>query len=132
MNEESIQNVVKDYYGKRIKKTDDLLTSACLTSGKLEKYLCSQPLGAPPPHIREVMSLLHSDVTSTYYGCGLVVPEILEGMRILDLGSGSGHDCFILSKLVGESGYIVGVDMTDEQLLIANKNIDFHTKAFGA
>eukprot|EP01127_Copromyxa_protea_P023698 TRINITY_DN897_c0_g1_i2.p1 TRINITY_DN897_c0_g1~~TRINITY_DN897_c0_g1_i2.p1 ORF type:complete len:284 (-),score=57.86 TRINITY_DN897_c0_g1_i2:37-888(-) len=52
-------------------------------------------------------------------------------MRILDLGSGSGRDCFILSKLVGESGSVVGVDMTDEQLAIANSHIEYHTKAFG-
>ena len=37
-------------------------------------------------------------------------------MRILDLGSGSGRDCYALSALVGESGYVVGVDTTDAQL----------------
>ena len=51
-----------------------------------------------------------------YYGCGLVIPEQLEGMAVLDLGSGAGQDCFVLSKLVGESGSVTGVDMTDEQV----------------
>ena len=51
-----------------------------------------------------------------FYGCGLVVPEALEGMHILDLGSGSGKDCFVLSKLVGEHGHVTGVDMTKEQV----------------
>ena len=53
-----------------------------------------------------------------YYGCGLVIPEQLEGMAVLDLGSGAGQDCFVLSKLVGESGSVTGVDMTDEQVYV--------------
>lgn len=52
-----------------------------------------------------------------YYGCGLVIPEKLEGMNILDLGSGSGRDCFALSKLVGPKGHVTGIDMTDEQVM---------------
>ena len=46
----------------------------------------------------------------------MVAPESLEGMKILDLGSGSGQDCFVLSKLVGENGHVTGVDMTKEQV----------------
>lgn len=52
-----------------------------------------------------------------YYGCGLVIPAKVEGMKILDLGSGSGRDCFALSKLVGKDGFVTGIDMTDEQVL---------------
>ena len=51
-----------------------------------------------------------------YYGCGLVIPEKLEGVKVLDLGSGSGRDCFALSKLVGQNGHVTGIDMTDEQV----------------
>ena len=57
---------------------------------------------------------------SRYYGCGLVIPEDLEGMDVLDLGSGAGQDCFVLSKLVGESGSVTGVDMTDELVCYIN------------
>lgn len=32
-NEEQVKDAVKDYYGKKIKKTDDLLTSACVSTG---------------------------------------------------------------------------------------------------
>ena len=42
-------------------------------------------------------------------------------MDVLDLGSGAGQDCFVLSKLVGESGSVTGVDMTDE--LVCHINI---------
>ena len=51
-----------------------------------------------------------------YYGCGLIAPEALEGARVLDLGSGAGMDCFVLSKLVGQHGHVTGLDMTDEQV----------------
>ena len=53
-----------------------------------------------------------------YYGCGLVFPEAVEGCRVLDLGSGSGRDCFVLSKLVGPEGFVTGVDMTQEQVCV--------------
>jgi arsenite methyltransferase len=46
----------------------------------------------------------------------LVFPPKLEGCRVLDLGSGSGRDVYILSSLVGDQGYVVGVDMTKEQV----------------
>lgn len=51
-----------------------------------------------------------------YYGCGLVIPECLENCWILDLGSGSGRDCYALSQLVGEKGHVTGIDMTEGQV----------------
>jgi ubiquinone/menaquinone biosynthesis C-methylase UbiE len=70
-------------------------------------------------------------VQAKYYGCGLTIPFQVEGLRILDLGSGSGRDSYIASKLVGENGFVVGVDMTDEQLEVANRHVDYHTEKFG-
>ena len=55
-------------------------------------------------------------ISHRMYGCGAVFPEAVEGCRILDLGSGAGADCFVLSKLVGPTGHITGVDMTHEQV----------------
>lgn len=110
---------VKDYYGKTLRGSDDLKTDACCT------------LDEPPLYLKRVLSQIHDEVMMRYYGCGLVAPEQLQGLRILDLGSGSGRDAYALSALVGESGHIVGVDMTDEQLAVANRHIDFHRQAFG-
>ena len=59
-----------------------------------------------------------SCIVCRYYGCGLVFPEAVEGCRVLDLGSGSGRDCFVLSKLVGPEGFVTGVDMTQEQVCV--------------
>ncbi len=58
-----------------------------------------------------------NDVICRYFGCGLVIPEKLEGCAVLDLGSGSGRDCYVISKLVGERGQVIGLDMTDEMVL---------------
>ena len=63
-----------------------------------------------------VMGQLQFGVNFRFFGCGLVAPEAIEGKTILDLGSGSGQDCFVLSKLVGENDHVTGVDMTQEQL----------------
>lgn len=117
--EQKVQESVQDYYGKELSGSDDLKTDACCT------------LDDMPKHLKPIMAKIHPEVSSKYYGCGLVAPELLEGMRILDLGSGSGQDCYVLSALVGESGEVVGVDMTDEQLDVANKYIDYHREAFG-
>ncbi|XP_053306380.1 arsenite methyltransferase-like [Spea bombifrons] len=111
---------VKEYYGKYLKNSKDLKTNACVTPSK--------PL---PKFIRDALKDVHDEVSSRYYGCGLVVPECLESCSILDLGSGSGRDCYMLSKLVGEKGRVVGIDMTDEQVEISRKFIDYHTKTFG-
>ena len=109
---------VQEYYGKTLQQSSDLKTNACCT---VQTY---------PQHIKDAMSLIHDEVHNRYYGCGLTIPTVLENTKVLDLGSGAGRDCYILSKLVGESGEVVGVDMTKEQLDVANKHIDFHTKAF--
>nr|XP_055155786.1 arsenite methyltransferase isoform X2 [Nyctereutes procyonoides] len=66
-----------------------------------------------------------------YYGCGLVIPECLENCWILDLGSGSGRDCYALSQLVGETGHVTGIDMTESQVEVAKKYIEYHMEKYG-
>jgi len=110
---------VKEYYGKILNSTQDLKTNACCSDDNIPRY------------IKNALAEVNDEVMARYYGCGLIAPEHLEGMRILDLGSGSGRDCYVLSHLVGEHGYVVGVDMTKEQLDIANKYVKYHTEKYG-
>lgn len=110
---------VQEYYGKTLQGSDDLQTNACCTDDGMPEFL------------KPVLSNIHDEVMMRYYGCGLVCPEQLTGMRILDLGSGSGRDCYALAQLVGEQGAVVGVDMTDEQLEVANRHIEYHREKFG-
>jgi arsenite methyltransferase len=109
----------QEYYGKMLQGTSDLLTDACTMED------------APPPAVRVALSNVHPDVTSRYYGCGLVAPSAIEGAQILDLGSGSGQDAYILAQLVGEGGNITGIDATKEQLEIANRHLEWHRERFG-
>ena len=111
--------VVKDYYGKTLQGSGDLKTKACCTPDNM------------PERVKALLANIHDEVLAKYYGCGLVVPEMLEGRRVLDLGCGSGRDVFALSQLVGASGEVVGVDMTPEQLETARAHIGWHTDRFG-
>jgi arsenite methyltransferase len=113
-----MQDEIRTYYGKVLQSSTDLQTNACCDT-------------TPPEYLKPILASLHEDVVRRYFGCGLVAPFVLQGMRILDLGCGSGRDCYLLSALVGESGEVVGVDMTEEQLAVANRYRDYHRKAFG-
>ncbi len=116
---QTLHEKVQDYYGKELQKSEDLKTNACCT------------LTAPPNYILEALKLVHDEVQAKYYGCGLTIPLEVRDLRILDLGSGSGRDCYIASKLVGEGGTVVGVDMTDEQLAVATNYLAYHQEKFG-
>jgi arsenite methyltransferase len=111
--------VVKDYYGKVLKGSKDLKTSACCDGGSV------------PAHLEPLLANVHEEVRAKYYGCGIVVPAALQGARVLDLGSGSGRDVYLMAQLVGPAGEVVGVDMTDEQLATAEMYIDWHMRQFG-
>ena len=92
---------VQQYYGCEIEKTSDLKTDVCVASA------------AMPYAIRQIVAEIHGDVVAKYYGCGLTIPgdfSLLSGMRAVDLGCGAGRDVYILSKLVGPTGRVHGVD----------------------
>lgn len=57
-------------------------------------------------------------------GCGnpQAIASLKTGEKVLDLGSGGGFDCFLAAKAVGETGYVIGVDMTPEMLSKARRN----------
>jgi arsenite methyltransferase len=112
------QQEVQDYYGKQLQTSSDLKTNACCDPALMPEYL------------KPILAKIHPEVDSRYYGCGLVIPPLLKGLKILDLGSGAGRDVYLLSALVGETGQVVGIDMTPEQLTIANEYKNFHAEQF--
>ncbi len=63
------------------------------------------------------------EVLERFYGCGspIAQAEVRAGEIVVDLGSGAGIDCFIAAKQVGPTGRVVGVDMTEAMLEIANR-----------
>ena len=114
-----MHDIVQDYYGRQLQSTADLKTSACCDISQIPEWL------------KPLLGRIHPDVLSRYYGCGLVCPPKLKGCRVLDLGCGSGRDVYALAQLVGPTGEVVGVDMTDEQLAIAEKHRAHHAQVFG-
>jgi ubiquinone/menaquinone biosynthesis C-methylase UbiE len=59
-------------------------------------------------------------------GCGnpQAIAALKPGDTVLDLGSGGGFDCFLAAKSVGESGKVIGVDMTPEMISLSRSNAE--------
>ena len=114
-----MHDVVQDYYGRQLQHSGDLKTSACCDASLV------------PAWLKPLLARIHPDVLSRYYGCGLVCPPLLAGARVLDLGCGAGRDVYALAQLVGGGGTVVGVDMTEEQLAVAESHRAYHRDAFG-
>ncbi|NUQ17028.1 MAG: methyltransferase domain-containing protein [Sphingomonas sp.] len=112
-------DIVKDYYGRQLTGSGDLRTSACCDPSQMADWL------------KPLLERIHPQVLARYYGCGLVVPPLIEGARVLDLGCGSGRDVYLLAQLVGPTGSVVGVDMTEEQLAVAEAHRDYQARQFG-
>jgi arsenite methyltransferase len=115
----SVTEMVREYYGRVLKSSADLQTSACCLTEAL------------PPHVAAVLPEIHPEVKERFYGCGSPIPPALDGITVLDLGCGSGRDCYVLSKLVGPHGKVIGLDMTEEQLAVARRHQAYHTEKFG-
>jgi SAM-dependent methyltransferase len=72
----------------------------------------------------DLQSFIPEEVLKISYGCGTPagLKTVSPGETVLDIGSGGGIDCFEASRLVGPSGHVIGIDMTDTMLAIARKN----------
>ncbi|MCF8017536.1 MAG: methyltransferase domain-containing protein [Chromatiaceae bacterium] len=116
---QSILEQVQRYYGETLTSSTDLRTDACCDGD------------AVPEALKPLLADIHPEVSERYYGCGLVAPDALEGLRVLDLGCGAGRDVYLLSRLVGEQGEVVGVDMTAAQLAVAERHRAYHAKRYG-
>ena len=57
-------------------------------------------------------------------GCGnpAALAKINTGETVIDLGSGAGFDAFIISRMVGQKGEVIGVDLSEDMLQLAKKN----------
>ena len=57
-------------------------------------------------------------------GCGnpLAFAELRPGNVVVDLGSGGGFDAFLAAREVGKTGHVIGVDMTDHMVALAQRN----------
>ena len=66
-----------------------------------------------------------------FRNCMLDVADLRPSHRVLDLGCGTGRDVYLAAYFAGESGHVIGVDMTEEQLDVARRHLDSQTARFG-
>ncbi len=101
-----IHEVVREHYAERIKSSASCCgpDNCCSTDSKL--------------YPEELLATLPQGESSISYGCGdpITIASLQPGQTVLDLGSGAGLDCFFAAKKVGETGKVIGVDMTPEMI----------------
>lgn len=98
-----------------------------------EEALC-----CPVEYSTGYLAVVPQEIIERDYGCGDPTRYVHEGETVVDLGSGGGKLCYILSQVVGQRGRVIGVDCNREMLELARKhrstvaakvgyeNVDFH------
>src|SRR5687768_11351650 len=101
-----IHEVVREHYAERIRNS----ASCCGPSN-----CCSTESSLYPT---DLLATLPDGESVVSYGCGdpITLASLEPGQTVLDLGSGAGLDCFFAAKKVGETGRVIGVDMTPEMI----------------
>lgn len=115
---------IQQYYGSTIQSRADLCTTACSLDHDSEVSRASHL-------VRQARSRVHQQVQDRFYGCGSPIPPAVDGLVVLDMGCGSGRDCYMLSQLVGPRGRVIGVDLSAEQIDVARRHVDWHAQQFG-
>lgn len=107
MENDKIKNIVKEHYKKIVSK--EQCGCGC---GQSNETKIAQEIGYSDEEIRSIPE------ANFGLGCGnpIALGKIKEGDVVLDLGSGAGFDCFLALKKVGETGQVIGVDMTQEMI----------------
>ena len=112
-----IHETVREHYAERARKAD----SCC---GPASSSACCDSKNVIYPD--ELLTTVPGDVAGFSLGCGdpITLAALQPGQNVLDLGSGGGLDCFLAAKKVGETGHVIGVDMTPEMLEKARANAE--------
>jgi ubiquinone/menaquinone biosynthesis C-methylase UbiE len=117
MKAEDLKIIVKEKYSE-IVKSNDQSSSCCGTSS------CS--CGTDYAIFNENYQNLQGYNPDADYNLGCGIPteyaQIKAGDIVVDLGSGAGNDCFVARALVGETGMVIGVDMTEAMITKAKEN----------
>jgi SAM-dependent methyltransferase len=117
--EQEIKEMVKEKYGAIAQQTKEQNQSSCCGSGcgcsNVEFSIMSEDYTKLPGYVPDADLAL---------GCGLPTEfaQIKPGDTVVDLGSGAGNDCFIARSIVGETGRVIGIDMTEAMIEKAKAN----------
>ncbi len=130
MKKENIKEIVKEKYGSIASHSNLLMQQSCCGSsnccGELEFRMIGDEYDGLEGH--------HPDA-DLGLGCGLptAFAQLKKGDTVIDLGAGAGNDCFVARAVVGESGRVIGIDMTEAMIAKAQKNarqLGFHNVEF--
>src|SRR5499433_4367386 len=83
---------------------------------EVEACLC-----LPVSYDRALLKIIPDEIIERDYGCGDPSRYVRKGETVLDLGSGSGKDCYIVCQIVGASGKVIGVDFNPPLLELARR-----------
>lgn len=83
----------------------------------VEPALC-----CPVTYDPRYLSAIPDEILERDYGCGDPSAHVRSGETVLDLGSGGGKICYIASQIVGPEGRVIGVDMNDDMLDLAERH----------
>jgi arsenite methyltransferase len=121
---EDIRSAVRQHYGQIAAEAGTKGQSSCCDSG-----CCGSSDTISISSIERIYesgdaASLPEEVTELSLGCGdpITLASLQPGEVVLDLGSGGGIDCFLAGRRVGESGHVIGVDMTAEMIEKARHN----------
>lgn len=122
-----IHKVVREHYGKAAAEFKPSSSSSCCGPAQTSSC-CSKDVdesSAAKLYPLSELKTLPEEVTGLSMGCGdpITLASLQPGQTVLDLGSGGGIDCFMAAKKVGETGHVIGVDMTSEMLEKARANL---------
>lgn len=114
-NEQEVKEIVKEKYGEIARKT-----SSCCGCGTSSNKIVDYTI------MKDEYTGLEGYFSEADLGLGCGLPtefvDIKHGNVVVDLGSGAGNDAFVARALVGDSGKVIGIDMTQEMIAKANKN----------
>lgn len=118
--DKEIKRKVKAYYGSIARKADKNTKCSCGCGTSC----CGDVTNNSNLYTREYIADLPEEAVNASLGCAnpITFAKLKKDETVLDLGSGGGIDVFIASKYVGKGGKVYGLDMTDEMLVLANKN----------
>ncbi len=121
---DNIRKTVREQYGKIAESGNSGCggsTTACCDEPGTDAKAVSIELGYSSADVNKV-----PDGANMGLGCGnpKAIASLQSGETVLDLGSGGGFDCFLASKEVGESGQVIGIDMTPEMVSKARANAE--------
>lgn len=117
----TIRDEIKKRYGKIAKRVNKN-ASGCGCGGS---GCCGASSAQTNLYSAEEIAALPPEAVSASLGCAnpVALANLRPGETVLDLGSGGGIDVLLSARLVGESGKAYGLDMTDDMLRLANRNL---------